>query len=63
VTGGRIELPAGVRAMGPDVVADVERLIREAERRQDRELQEALTRTLRIVPWPLRGVAKKVLLG
>jgi hypothetical protein len=58
-----IELPAGVRALGPDVEAAVERLVRDAEHRQDRELDEALTRTLRLVPAPLRGAARKVLLG
>jgi len=63
VSDGPIELPAGLRALGPDVVNEAERLVHEAERRQDRELREALTRTLRTVPWPLRGVAKKVLLG
>lgn len=60
---GRIELPQGLRALGPEVVAHLDDLVARAERRQDRELRDALRTTLRLVPGPLRGVVKKVLLG
>ena len=41
----------------------LEKLVLEAERRQDRELEEALHKALRIVPGPLRGLVRKVLTG
>jgi hypothetical protein len=52
-----------IKALEPRAAERLERLVAEAERRQDRELAAALKRTLRLVPWPLRGVARKVLLG
>jgi hypothetical protein len=50
-------------SLDPEAAARLEQLVTEAERRQDRELAAALKRTLRLVPWPLRGLARKVLLG
>jgi hypothetical protein len=57
------EIPDGIAALGPDVTERLEQMIREAHARQRAELGDALDRTLRIVPRPLRGVAKKVLTG
>jgi len=58
-----VKVPAGIARLGPDVAPRVDELVAQAERRQDRELEEALTKTLRIVPGPLRGLVRKVLLG
>ena len=58
---GMIELPPGVKALGPEAEARVQELARDAQRRQAEELQRALEHTLRIVPKPLRNVVRKVL--
>ena len=58
-----IEIPPGIAELGPDVIERLERMIDDAHARQRAELVEALDRTLRIVPRPLRGVARKVLTG
>ena len=57
------EIPPGIARLGPDVTQRLEQLIGDAHARQRAELGEALNRTLRIVPRPLRGIAKKVLTG
>jgi hypothetical protein len=57
------ELPPGIAQLGPEVAERLDEMIRDAHARQRRELAEALDRTLRIVPRPLRGVARKVLTG
>ena len=57
------EIPPGIAKLGPEVTARLEELIEDAHASQRRELAEALDRTLRIVPRPLRGVARKVLTG
>jgi len=56
-------LPAGIRALGPEAEAAVQRLVEDAERRQEHEAAQALEHSLRIVPRPLRGVVRRVLLG
>lgn len=56
-------IPEGVRALGPEVTARVERLVADAEVRQEAEAEVALDKALSIVPWPLRGVVKRVLIG
>lgn len=50
-------------AQGPEVDAAVRALIADAEAREDREVDAALDTALGIVPRPLRGVVRKVLLG
>jgi len=55
------KLPDGIAALGPEVAEQIDTLVTRAARRQDAELNEALVATLRIVPKPLRGVARKVL--
>ena len=57
------ELPAGITALGPEVSARVQQLVRDAERRQTQEADRALDKALGIVPRPLRGVVRKVLVG
>jgi hypothetical protein len=54
-------LPGGIAALGPDVGQRIDKLVVRAARREDEALAEALSATLRIVPRPLRGVARKVL--
>jgi|HigsolmetaAR202D_1030399.scaffolds.fasta_scaffold27073_2 hypothetical protein len=56
-----IALPDGIASLGPEAAEHVRRLIRDAERRQDEEIDEALETTLRVVPRPLRGTVRKVL--
>jgi hypothetical protein len=63
VTAEPLAVPEGIAALGPDVPARVQSLVRDAEARQERELAEALDTSLRIVPRPLRGLVRKVLLG
>jgi hypothetical protein len=57
------QIPAGITALGPDVTARVQALVADAETRQVAEADAALDSALRIVPRPLRGVVRKVLLG
>ncbi len=56
-------IPDGIRALGPDVTERVQRLVLDAERRQEAEAAAAVETALGIVPWPLRGIVKRVLLG
>jgi hypothetical protein len=55
-----MELPEGIKALGPDAQERVEALVADARRRQADQLRRALENTLRIVPRPLRGVVRKV---
>lgn len=52
--------PAAVKALGPDVLSDLDGLVREAHERQAHELDQALEEGLRAVPRPVRGVIRKV---
>ncbi|MEV4420893.1 hypothetical protein AB0L40_13070 [Patulibacter sp. NPDC049589] len=58
-----IELPEGIVALGPDACSAVEALVLAAERRQEAEVQAALEHGLRVVPRPLRGITRRVLVG
>lgn len=60
---GPLELPDGIVALGPDAEATVAALVVAAERRQAAEVETALVEGLRVIPRPLRGVARKVLVG
>jgi hypothetical protein len=57
------QIPEGVRALGPEVTARVQRLVADAEIRQEAEADAALDKALAIVPRPLRGVVRRVLIG
>ncbi|UTI66774.1 hypothetical protein NBH00_11330 [Paraconexibacter antarcticus] len=58
-----IDLPSGIRALGPDAVARLQTLVGQAEQRQADEAEAALQTALQLVPWPVRGIVRKVLLG
>ncbi len=58
-----LDIPEGIRALGPEATARVQALVLAAEQAQEAEAAEALDKALRAVPRPLRGVVKKVLLG
>lgn len=60
---GPLELPAGIAAMGPEAREAVAAMVAAAERRQAQEVEAALHEGLRVVPRPLRGLARKVLVG
>jgi hypothetical protein len=55
--------PAGVQALDAGARAELVELIRDSRRRQGRSLEAAFTASLKHVPFPVRGIVKKVLLG
>ena len=55
-----LQLPSGVKALGPEAEARIEKLVADARQRQQQELAGALEQTLKIVPKPLRGLVRKV---
>jgi hypothetical protein len=55
--------PASVRALPADARAELADLLRDARRRQARTLEDAFVATLKHVPFPVRGIVKKVLMG
>jgi hypothetical protein len=57
------EPPAGVRALPEAARAELADIVADARRRQARTLEEAFTATLKHVPFPVRGIVKKVLVG
>jgi hypothetical protein len=59
----RGEPPAGVRALDAAARRDLADLLEESRRRQARSLEATFAATLRHVPFPVRGIVKKVLLG
>lgn len=54
-------VPDAIAALGPEVTQQVERLVAGAERRHGEEMQQAAVSSLRIVPRPLRPLAKRML--
>jgi hypothetical protein len=56
------EPPASVLALDESVRHDLAEIIVDARRRQAAALAEAFEGTLKHVPFPLRGIVKKVLL-
>lgn len=58
----RAEPPASVSALPPDVRADLARVIGEARRKQGDGLQEAFAATLKHVPFPVRGIVRRIVL-
>jgi hypothetical protein len=59
----RAEPPASVLALDEPGRAELAELLADARRRQAKSLEEAFTATLKHVPFPVRGIVKKVLLG
>jgi hypothetical protein len=55
--------PASVSDLDPSARAALADLLEDSRRRQSRSLQEAFTAALKHVPFPVRGVVKRVLLG
>ena len=55
--------PASVLALEPDARAALTAVLADAQQRQARALEEALAATMRHVPFPVRGIVKKVLFG
>jgi hypothetical protein len=55
--------PASVRALPADARAELADILGAAKQQQERTLEEAFGATLKHVPFPVRGIVKKVLLG
>jgi hypothetical protein len=54
--------PAAVTALPAQARAELAELLREAQRRQAQTLEQAFVATLKHVPFPVRGIVKKVLI-
>jgi hypothetical protein len=59
----RAEPPAGVLALPEAARVELADLLEDAQRRQEKTLGDAFTASLKHVPFPVRGIVKKVLLG
>jgi hypothetical protein len=57
------EPPASVAALDDAARAALVELLEDSRRRQTRSLEDAFTAALKQVPFPVRGIVKKVLLG
>lgn len=55
--------PDGVTALPDGDQARLARLVNAARQKQGRDLEAAFAATLKHVPFPVRGLAKKMLLG
>ncbi len=55
--------PPGVGALSEDDRAQLLAVIQHARRKQAEDLEASFHATLRHIPFPLRGVVKKALLG
>lgn len=55
--------PPSVRALPADAQNSLADVIQDARERQAQSLAQAFAATLRHVPFPVRGVVKKMLLG
>ena len=55
--------PASVAALPEEARADLAAVVADARRNQAAGLQQAFREALKHVPFPVRGVVKKVLLG
>jgi hypothetical protein len=56
-------LPPGVGALGEPDRARLVDVIRDARHRQAADLEASFHATLKHIPFPLRGIVKKALLG
>ena len=57
------EPPAGVSQLGHDARADLVEVLTDARCRQAKSLEAAFTASLKHVPFPVRGIVRKVLMG
>jgi hypothetical protein len=57
------EPPPRVRGLPDAERAQLAQVLRAARRRQAQTLEEAFAATLKHVPFPVRGIVKKVLMG
>ncbi|MDP9115924.1 MAG: hypothetical protein M3O28_01400 [Actinomycetota bacterium] len=57
----RAQPPDSVLALGPQANADLVQIVRDARRRQARDLAAAFDATMKHVPFPVRVIVKKVL--
>lgn len=57
------EPPAGVLALGEDERTALADLLEQARAGQARSIEESFAKTLKHVPFPVRGIVKKVLMG
>jgi hypothetical protein len=55
--------PASVTALDEPARTALADILEDARRRQGRSLEESFAATLKHVPFPVRGIVKKVLLG
>lgn len=55
--------PAGIAALAEEDQRRLAGLISEAREKQAADLEDAFAATLKHVPFPVRGLAKKMLLG
>jgi hypothetical protein len=56
-------LPTGIEALPDPARAELVDVIRAARRKQAADLEAAFHATLKHIPFPLRGVVKKALMG
>jgi hypothetical protein len=57
------EPPPSVSALNAEDRTALADLLEDSRRRQNRSLEDAFTAALKQVPFPVRGIVKKVLLG
>jgi hypothetical protein len=57
------EPPESVTALDVEARGALADLLEDSRRRQTRSLEDAFTAALKQVPFPVRGIVKKVLLG
>jgi hypothetical protein len=55
--------PTSVLALDDDARAALADLLEDSRRRQSRSLDESFAATLKHVPFPVRGIVRKMLLG
>jgi hypothetical protein len=55
--------PESVQTLDDDTRRELADLIADSRKRQAESLEEAFTATLKHVPFPVRGIVKKVLIG
>ena len=57
------EPPATVLALSDTSLTELAELLEDSRRRQAKSLEQAFAATLKHVPFPVRGIVKKVLMG
>jgi hypothetical protein len=55
--------PGSVQALPAQLREELADILRDAQRRQNRSMEEAFAATLKHVPFPVRKIVKKVLIG